>query len=86
MRVYSLVSCSSEHSHASFQQKRALLVSCLRKVDKMANNTTLLIESAKLKLDEFKKLFYPRRFLFAICTMMAHETGKNAWRIARSSI
>ena len=52
----------------------------------MANNDTLLIESAKLKLAEFKNLYYPRRFLYAICTMMAQETGKAAWNIAKNSI
>ena len=58
------------NSYASFAQKRATLMACLKKVHKMASDAPALKTSAAQKLAEFSRLQYPRKLLWTACTTM----------------
>ena len=66
-------------SHAPFSQKRAVLMACLLKVDKMASDERCRITSARQKLAEFIRLRYPRRMLWTACTTMGVKTRHTSW-------
>ena len=66
-------------SYAPFSQKRAVLMACLLKVDKMASDERTRLTSAKAKVAEFVRLQYPRRMLWTACTAMAMKTRHPAW-------
>lgn len=66
-------------SYCSFEQKRATLSACLKKVQGMASDSDALYDSARQKLEEFKRLAYPRSVLRGACTYMAGCTGCYAW-------
>jgi predicted GIY-YIG superfamily endonuclease len=66
-------------SHADFAQKRAVLMACLLKVDKMASDDAALVSSAAQKLAEFTRLCYPRKMLWTACTTMGVKTRHRAW-------
>ena len=51
-------------SHGDFKRKRAVLMSCLQKVQKMASDGAALRLSAGQKLAEFSNLRYPRKMLW----------------------
>ena len=66
-------------SHTSYEQKRAVLTSCLLKVHQMASNKSVLRTSAAAKLREFARLRYPRHMLKAACTYIAASRGERTW-------
>ena len=66
-------------SPTPFTQKRAVLMACLLKVDKMASDERWRLISAKQKLAEFARLQYPRRMLWTACTTMGVKTRHTAW-------
>ena len=66
-------------SCCSFEQRRATLSACLKKVQAMASDQHVLYKSALQKLDEFRRLAYPMAVLRGACTYMAACTGCFAW-------
>ena len=71
-------------SYGSYVKKRATMFNCLRKVAKSASDEHQLFYSALAKLKEFEQLNYPvgiRRFA---CTILARDTGNDAWLQVRS--
>ena len=66
-------------SYASYQQKRATLMACLRKVQKMASDRQALERSAWDKIVEFRGLGYPRRVLRTACNYLGATTGERGW-------
>ena len=73
-------------SHAPFAQKRALIISSLRKVHKMASDRRRLYTSALDKLREFIALSYPSTLLRSACNRLAYTTGVGTWIGIRNSI
>ena len=66
-------------SCCSFEQRRATLSACLKKVHGMSSDSEVLVQSAIQKLDEFRRLAYPRSVLRGACTYMAGCTACYAW-------
>ena len=66
-------------SYCSFEQKRATLSACLKKVHSMASDAEAVFTSAVQKLDEFRQLAYPKSVLRGACTYMAACTACYAW-------
>lgn len=66
-------------SHTPYIQKRVVLTSCLLKVHKMAGDNEMRYYSAIAKINEFKKLGYPRHMLKAACTYIAATQGERSW-------
>ena len=74
------------NSYASFAQKRATLMACLKKVHKMASDAPALKTSAAQKLAEFSRLQYPRKLLWTACTTMGVTSRDPTWFRAREQI
>ena len=66
-------------SCSPFAQKRATLSACLKKVHGMASDAAAVYTSGLQKLDEFRRLAYPRSVLRGACTYMAACTASYAW-------
>ena len=73
-------------SHGEFSQKRAVLMSCLQKVQKMASDGAALRMSANEKLAEFHNLGYPRKMLWTACTTMGVTTRNTIWFRVREQL
>jgi len=73
-------------SHGDFGQKRATLMACLSKVQKMASDSDVLRESAIQKVAEFARLNYPRKMLWTACTTMGVTTRHPTWFRVREQI
>ena len=67
------------HSHGAFQQKRAVMMACLKKIHKMASDPEALLMSAVTKLHEFIRLAYPEKMLWTACTTMGVDTRRATW-------
>jgi hypothetical protein len=74
------------HSHAAFNQKKATLMACLKKLHKMASDPTALKTSAAQKLAEFAKLMYPRKLLWTACTTIGVNSRDPTWFRVREQI
>ena len=59
--------------------KRSVMISTLKKVNKMASNEENLVMSAYCKLKEFAKLRYPIPALLRACSVVAVTTRNPAW-------
>ena len=66
-------------SYCSFEQKRATAMACLKKVHRMASDAPALHDSALQKLEEFRRLRYPKSVLRGVCTYMAATTSQYEW-------
>ena len=66
-------------SYSQFQQKRATLMACLRKVSKVASDNEQLWISAVAKLDEFRQLGYPRSLRTYACAIQGRDTRNTTW-------
>ena len=73
-------------SFSPFLQKRATLTACLKKVNNMACNDTVLYASAMDKLKEFHNLGYPRPLLKTACAYVAAATNNRRWLDVRDDI
>ena len=73
-------------SCTSFEQRRATLSACLKKVHSMASDCEALYLSALQKLDEFRRLAYPTSVLRGACTYMAACTSSYAWIRVRHAV
>ena len=73
-------------SHGEFSQKRAVLMACLHKVQKMASDRDALRMSANKKLAEFHNLGYPRKMLWTACTTMGVTTRNTIWFRVREQL
>jgi len=66
-------------SGLDYTTKRAILMSTLRKVDRMASNAEQLQISVRAKCIEFLKLGYPKGILKYMCSIMARDTAHKTW-------
>ena len=66
-------------SNCSFEQKRATMTACLKKVQSQASDQDTIFSTALVKLDEFRRLAYPKPVLRGACTYMAACTSSFAW-------
>ena len=54
-------------------------MACLKKVHRMASDAPALHDSALQKLEEFRRLRYPKSVLRGVCTYMAATTSQYEW-------
>jgi len=66
-------------SYCSYEQKRATLMACMKKVHTMASDAGVLHVSALQKLKEFHQLCYPIAVMRGVCTYMAACTHEYEW-------
>ena len=74
------------NSAAPFEQKRATITACMKKVQLMASDGDALFSSALQKLAEFRELGYPKGVLKGVCTHMAAITSRYNWIQVRTEI
>ena len=55
------------------------LTNCLLKVHRMAGDNEMRYYSAMAKINEFKKLGYPRHMVKAACAYIAATQGERTW-------
>ena len=67
------------YSNSTFRQKRATLIACLRKVHTYASDRAIFISSALAKIAEFRRLRYPIKLLFDICSFLGATSGEGMW-------
>ena len=73
-------------SYCSFEQKRATVMACMKKVQAMASDRDVLHQSAVQKMEEFRRLSYPIAVLRGVCTYMAACTHEYEWIKVRSEV
>ena len=73
-------------SNSSYQQKRATLVACLRKVQRLSSDTHSMAEGALAKIAEFRRLRYPINVLRKTCSYLGATTGVGAWITVRDAL
>ena len=66
-------------SYTPWASKRSVMISTLKKVNKMASNDENLVKSAYWKLKEFARLKYPIPALLRACSVVAVTTRNPAW-------
>ena len=66
-------------SYAPYAQKRATLISALKKVDKNASSSAMRYESGRQKLNEFAHKGYPRGLTHYACCKVGRETNHKVW-------
>ena len=66
-------------SYTPWASKRSVMISTLKKVNKMASNDENLVQSAYWKLKEFARLKYPIPALLRACSVVAVTTRNPAW-------
>ena len=66
-------------SYTPWASKRSVMISTLKKVNKMASNEENLVMSAYCKLKEFAELRYPIPALLRACSVVAVTTRNPAW-------
>ena len=66
-------------SYTPWASKRSVMISTLKKVNKMASNEENLVKSAYWKLKEFARLQYPIPALLRACSVVAVTTRNPAW-------
>ena len=74
------------HSSMAYPQKSAILLACLKKLQKMASDNTALKDSAIQKLHEFLNLQYPKKLIWSMCTTMGVQTRNKVWFNIRDSM
>ena len=74
------------HSYMAFNQKKAVLKACLKKVHYMASDNNVLEYSAYQKLQEFSNLKYPSKLLWTMCTTMGVQTRNPTWFEVRDAM
>ena len=73
-------------SDTPFEQKRAVILACLKKVHAMAGDKDVLHASAITKLMEFRRLHYPPTVLRGVCTVLATVTAEYEWIKIRAEV
>ena len=73
-------------SATPFQQKRAVIMACMQKVQRMASAKEAIYDSAVQKMAEFPRLEYPISVLRGVCTYMAATTAEYEWINVRATI
>ena len=73
-------------SATPFQQKRAVIMACMQKVQRMASDKKAIYDSAVQKMAEFARLEYPISVLRGVCTYMAATTAEYEWINVRATI
>ena len=63
----------------AFEQKKSIMMACLKKVEKMASDNKLLYHSGLQKLHEFENLNYPLKMLWTACTTMGVISRNPTW-------
>ena len=74
------------HSYMAFDQKKAVLKACLKKVHHMASDNDSLYMSAIHKVQEFRNLQYPYKLLWTMCTTMGVQTRNPTWFEVRANM
>ena len=69
----------ARHVATPYLQKRATMVACLRRVQRMSSDTHSMAESALAKIAEFRRLRYPINVLRKTCAYLGATTGEGAW-------
>ena len=67
------------YANTPFQQKRATLTACLRKVQHQASDPAIMGSSALDKIAEFRRLRYPESVCRKACNYLAASQGMGAW-------
>ena len=70
------------HSNTTLLQKVTTLNACLRKAEQ-ASHPQLMFESARAKVEEFRRLRYPRQVLQKACSRLGAITGNGMWITVR---
>jgi hypothetical protein len=74
------------HSYMPFPMKRAVMMSCLKKVHRMASGPCELYESGIKKIAEYLQLQYPEKMVWTACTTMGVHTRNPTWFDIRDNI
>ena len=74
------------HSNTPYLQKRATIVACLKKVEKMTSDAHSMADSALAKIAEFRRLRYPINVLRKICSYLGATSGNGAWITIRDAL
>jgi hypothetical protein len=69
-----------------FPMKRAVMMSCLKKVHRMASGPCELYESGIKKIAEYLQLQYPEKMVWTACTTMGVHTRNPTWFDIRDNI
>ena len=82
MRLYKYARepCSSSN------EEWALVIATLRKVQHMASDRDMLVQSGMAKLQEFRRLGYPVGMLRRWCTFVRMATQEYAWIEMRDNL
>ena len=73
-------------SDTPFEQKRAVVLACLRKIQAMTSDRYAMHDSAINKLMEFRRLQYPVSVLRGVCTVMATISAEYEWTKIRAEV
>jgi len=73
------------HSNTTFQQKVGTLNAVLRKAEN-ASTQQLMLKSACNKVEEFRRLRYPRQVLQKACSRLGAITGNGTWITVRDQL
>ena len=73
-------------SRLDYTTKRAIIISTLRKVDKMASDDRQRVMCAKAKCLESARLGYPMGILRHMCSQIVFDSGNPAWIGVRNSL
>ena len=68
-------------SGLAFEQKKTILISCMKKVHKQSSDDEMILESANDKLEEFARLGYPKSLLKLVCGYLYTCTHNTVWLI-----
>ena len=74
------------HDNTAYEQKRATLVACLRKVQHLSSDPHLMGDAALAKIAEFRRLRYPVNILRKICSFLGASTGEATWIAVRDAL
>ena len=66
-------------SSLDYTTKRVVLLSTLRKVDRMCSDEGMRLESAVTKCKEFLRLGYPEGIVRYMCALVARDTHHMEW-------
>ena len=74
------------YDNTTYEQKRATLVACLRKVQHLSSDPVLMGDAALAKIAEFRRLRYPVSVLCKICSFLGASSGEATWIAVRNAL
>ena len=66
-------------SHMAYKQKRAVLITALKKAYDLASSPEMIIYGALKKISEFERLGYPNAMIRFVCARLAIEMEEPLW-------